>query len=263
MNEELYIDSGPAQSGSIHYMSAPAVRRGMRIPRNIKLAIAGIGVAALVVASLLGMRMYHDIVSAPARYAESIAVAINDGLDLHLPTLNNFVGSDGAAIRDTLAQSGYTTIDVDALYANEGEELDPNTIDLVKIPSDVEYDRAVELFKSNLRRTDVTEAAHFLAGTWRFTSYSSEGVDLKVKYADFGSNTIEESIMTAIAAQGWSDSTFGESGVDQSGNTYQNGTIQVNDHALHWSVSVCPLDEVYNVNGLPENSYYVGARLVQ
>lgn len=263
MEEQLDIKPGLAHPGSVRYMNAPALRRGMHIPVNIKLLIAGLGVLALLGAALFGFRIYNNVVNAPARYAESIAIAINEGKDLQLPTLNNFVGSDAVTIRDSFSASGYKTIDVDALYAAEGEELDPNSIDIVKTPSDVEENRALELFRSNLRRTEVVEAAHFLAGTWRFSSYLGEGIDLKVKYADFTSSSIEEAIMTAIAAQGWADSTFGETGVDQSGNTYQNGTIQVNDYQLHWSVSVCPLSEVYSVSGLPENSFYVGARLVQ
>ncbi|MBQ9067832.1 MAG: hypothetical protein IJ131_02065 [Eggerthellaceae bacterium] len=249
--------------GSVHYMSAPAVRRGMHIPGNIKLAIVGLGLAALLIASLIGMRIYNDVVNAPVRYAETIALAINEGRDLNLPVLNNYVDSDNNGIREAFASAGYQTIDVDALYAREGEEPDPNSIDLVKIPSDVPYDRSVELFQGNLRRVEVSDAAHFLASTWRFTTYLADGVDLKVKYAHFTSDTIEEAIAAGIAAQGWTDSTFGESGVDQSGNTYQNGTVQMDDRVLHWTVSACPLDEVYNVNGLPENSYYVGARLVQ
>ncbi len=261
MNDGQNIDNGFAPRGSVRYMEAPALRRGLHIPSNIKGLIALLGLAALALATLVGMKTYSDVVNAPARYAESIQEAISTGPGLELPVLNNFIDSDNAGIRETFASTGYALIDVDAMYADEGEELDPNSMDMVKVPSDTDYDMNVDLFRNNLRRSEVTDAAHFLAGSWRFTSFTANGVDLKVKYADMNSASIEDAIAAAIAAQGWTDSAFGESGVDQSGNTFQNGTIQINDRTMHWSVSVCPLDEVYSVNGLPD-AFYVGSRLV-
>lgn len=262
MVEELNIETEFARPGSTHYMDAPALTHGTAMPATAKLIVAALGLLALFVASFFGLRAYDAVANAPTRYAESIEEALHVGAGLELPLLNSYVGSDNSSIREALASSGYTTIDVDALYASN-EEVDANSIDLVKIPHEMDYDIALDLFQNSLRRASITDAIQYLAGSWRFTSYAAEGIDLKVKYADFQSSSIEEAIASAIANQGWSDSTFGETGVDQSGNTFQNGTIQLNDYNMNWSVSVCPLDEVYNVSGLPDNSYYVGVRLVQ
>lgn len=263
MSEQLDTEFEYAHPGSVHYMKAPALRRGMKIPGNIKGLIAAFGLVALALAAFFGFRINDNVVNAQSLFEESIAAAINSGPGLELPVLNNYVGVTNEEIRQAISGMGWQTIDVDALYASPNEEVDANSLDLVKIPSDMEYSQAESLFTGNLRRVDTAEALHYLASSWRFTSYATEGIDLKVKYADFHSESIEQAIANAISAQGWTDSTFGESGVDQSGNTYQNGTIQVNEINMHWSISVCPLDEVYNVSGLPENSYYVGARLVQ
>lgn len=262
MVEELNIQTELAQPGSTHYMDAPALRRGAGMPASAKAIIAALGLVALFIASFFGVRAYDAVANAPARYAEGIEQALHAGAGLELPLLNSYVGSDEAAIREAVASAGYVTIDVDALYASN-EDVNANSIDLVKVPREIEYDTAVDYFQNSLRRIPVTDAVAYLAGTWRLTAYSAEGIDLKVKYADFESESLEDAIARAIAAQGWGDSTFGETGVDQSGNTFQNGTIQVNDYNMNWSVSVCPLNEVYNISGLPENSYYVGARLVQ
>lgn len=261
MDNEANIDSGLAQPGATHYMNAPALQRGLHMPSRVKLFIALLGLAGLIVAAIFGFRAYDTIANAPSRYAESINEAIHTGPGLELPVLNNFVGTDTATMRTSFSDSKYSIIDVHEMY-DDAEEADEFTLDVVKVPSDMDRKLSEELFKKSLRRTGVVEAAHFLSGSWRFTAAMAEGTDIKVKYAEFDSATIEEAITKAIAAQGWSDSTFGEAGEDQSGNTFQSGTITINDQNFNWTVSACPLDEVYSVSGLPENSFYIGARLV-
>lgn len=261
MDDELNIDSGFAKPGSTRYMDAPALRGGLVMPAKVKLIIAGLGCLALLVATIFGARFYDTVANAPARYNESITEAIRTGPGLQLPVLNNFAGTDVETIKTSFADSGYTIIDVNELYDND-EEVDEYSLDLLKIPADMDKDLAESLFKKSLRRAAVLDAAHYLGGSWRFTASLAEGCDLKVKYADLESATIEDAIARAISNQGWTDSTMGESGVDQSGNTFQSGTITVNEVTYNWTVSACPLDEVYSVNGLPDNSFYVGARLV-
>lgn len=262
MNDDLYTESDLAQPGATRYMKAPALRRGIRMPGQVKGAIAILGALALLLAAFFGMRAYDAVANAPARYAQSIEDAIQSGPGLELPVLNNYVGSDTASIRTNFSDTGYATIDVEELYAENEEDIDESSLDLVKIPGNMDRSTAEELFKKSLRRAPVLDAISYLVGSWRFSASLSTGTDLKVKYADLESANIEEAISKAIAAQGWSDSTFGETGVDQSGNTFQNGTITINEQNFNWSISACPLDEVYNVSGLPENSFYVGARLV-
>ena len=261
MDNEANIDSGLARPGATHYMDAPALRQGLHMPFQVKLIIAVFGLVGLIVAVLFGMRAYDSIANAPSRYAESIAEAIKTGPGLELPLLNNYVGSDTESIRASFSESKYSIIDINELY-DDAEEVDEYTLDLVKVPTDMDREVAENLYKRSLRRAGVLEAAHFLSGSWLFSASLAEGTDIKVKYADLESASIEDAITKAIANQGWTDSTFGEAGVDQSGNTYQSGTITINEQTFNWTVSACPLDEVYSVNGLPENSFYVGARLV-
>lgn len=88
-------------------------------------------------------------------------------------------------------------------------------------------------------------------------------MDIKVKYADFKSGSAEAAIQSAMTTEGWTGSTLGDSGIDSSGNTYQQGTISIAGTTYNWSVSVCDLSAVYSVDGLPANAQYVGIRLVQ
>ena len=64
-----------------------------------------------------------------------------------------------------------------------------------------------------------------------------------------------------MAAEGLENATVEDSGVDDSGNTYQAGTVtDKKDRTFNWRVSVIYLDEVYDIAGLPNTAYFVGIR---
>ena len=50
-------------------------------------------------------------------------------------------------------------------------------------------------------------------------------------------------------------------GVDEVGNTFKQGTVDVDGTAYTWKVSALPLSEMYDISGLPETAVYVGVRL--
>ena len=133
MDNEANIDSGLARPGATHYMDAPAIRQGLHMPSQVKLMIALLGLAGLIVATIFGMRAYDTIANAPSRYAESVAEAIKTGPGLELPLLNNYVGTDIESIRTSFSESNYSIIDVNELY-DDAEEPDEYSLDLVKVP---------------------------------------------------------------------------------------------------------------------------------
>ncbi len=53
---------------------------------------------------------------------------------------------------------------------------------------------------------------------------------MRVKYADFSSGSVEAAVQTAIASEGFDPATVGEMAVDESGNTFQEGTVDVGGH---------------------------------
>ena len=67
----------------------------------------------------------------------------------------------------------------------------------------------------------------------------------------------------AIAAEGFDPATIAEDGmgVDEVGNTFKQGTVDVDGTAYTWKVSALPLSEMYDISGLPETAVYVGVRL--
>jgi len=94
---------------------------------------------------------------------------------------------------------------------------------------------------------------------------------IKENFADLRTMGIKTVMITgdnpltaaAIAAEGFDPATIAEDGmgVDEVGNTFKQGTVDVDGTAYTWKVSALPLSEMYDISGLPETAVYVGVRL--
>ena len=87
-----------------------------------------------------------------------------------------------------------------------------------------------------------------------------------IHYDDVVADVISETsqqVDAAIAAEGFDPATIAEDGmgVDEVGNTFKQGTVDVDGTAYTWKVSALPLSEMYDISGLPETAVYVGVRL--
>ena len=65
----------------------------------------------------------------------------------------------------------------------------------------------------------------------------------------------------ALEAEGFDPESVAESGVDDSGNTYSMGTVDVDGVLCSWKISALKLDEIYSISSAPEEACYVGVRL--
>ena len=63
-----------------------------------------------------------------------------------------------------------------------------------------------------------------------------------------------------MQAEGLENAKVTDSGVDDSGNTYQAGTVKSDGEKYTWRVSVIDLSEVYDISGLPNTAFFVGIR---
>lgn len=63
-----------------------------------------------------------------------------------------------------------------------------------------------------------------------------------------------------MQVEGLENAEVTDSGVDDSGNTYQAGVVSTDNGTYNWRVSVIELDEVYDISGLPNTAFYVGIR---
>jgi hypothetical protein len=239
--------------GPVCYPDASALYRPARIPAAERPALFAILAAAIVIAAMLFGTYYGNVVSTNRETQESVDAALARGATIDAPVLTSCVNMDGAAVKESLQNAGYTIIDVDEIKGAAST----GSFDLVKIPQDMGVDDAVAAYLSGVESIDPATAARFLSGSFRLEQTNAPTTDLRLHYADFQAADADSTIDAAIEAQGFDASTASASAKDASGNTYRTGSA----NGMTWTVSTCPLNEVYNVKGLPETAMYVGIRL--
>lgn len=259
MARHVKTDSASAPS-PIRYMDGSSLQRPLDLPHRNNYVLIGLIVAAVFFGILIGLHAYDVLINSQVRQEATVEQTINRGVTLDLPVLNTYVSSANADISASLTAAGYTIIDMSTIPGASSSGAS-GLLDLVKLPSDITVADAAITYAKGISSLSGEDAARYLSGSWRLTVDRSSGIDMKVKYADFASKTTAAAIQNALTTEGWDKSTMGDSGVDASGNTYQNGTITLNGATYNWSVSVCPLSAIYNNSGLPSDALYVGVRL--
>jgi hypothetical protein len=178
-----------------------------------------------------------------------------------LPVLSTLVSFDDDTIRQNFADAGYSLYEYSdpADYPNGG-------FAEAHFPSDLDNTEATELFDQGISSLDAEEASQLLKGLWMFSVDRSEYLDMRVRYADFSSDSLDAAITAAMEQQGFSaESILAEDGegVDDVGNTYKAGTIEIDGVTYQWRISAVLLSEVYSISGLPDNALYVGIRITE
>ena len=241
----------------VRYLDGSALSRPFEMPPNQRIFAAVFLVIALGIGGFFGFKIIDAAVNAPARAAATVEENLTRDISLDLPPLTTLVTYSIDSIRASFDEAGLT------IYDLTDEEIAAVAVglDFFKLPSDVSIQDAMLLYAQGIPNLSAADAALILNGSWQLIGDWSTGIDLKLRYADFASGTIEASLQNAMIAEGLDTSTLGESGVDGSGNTYQLGTIDVEGMTYNWQVSVCPLSGIYDINGLPDTATYVGIRI--
>ena len=240
----------------VTYMDTSALQRPFDMPWLIRLFVLAFVVAGAIIGAVVIRGVYDLVVLEPQRELESIRKNLARDVPLQLPVLTRLIQLDEESVYEVLENEGYITFDMNSLGGIEG-----TGIDMVKLPDGVSLMDAGIAYAKGLSKIPDSEAILMINGSWRFSVLPGSYADMKVKYADFKSGSIDAAINYAIREQGLADSEFRESGIDSAGNTYQTGVVYVNGTMYRWQVSACPLNEVYSISELPEDSVYVGIRL--
>ena len=130
----------------------------------------------------------------------------------------------------------------------------------IKLPADVSLEEAGLMYVQGIDKLSAGDAVKLLKGAWTLTVTRKNGDDMRLRYADFASGTIEKAVQGAMQVEGLENAEVTDSGVDDSGNTYQAGVVSTDNGTYNWRVSVIELDEVYDISGLPNTAFYVGIR---
>jgi len=102
-----------------------------------------------------------------------------------------------------------------------------------------------------------------LKNSWWITTNHGSHDNIKLKYSEFTSGSLNAAIEEAMEEQGFKGEGAGVllSGVDNNGNTYKYGTIDYDGETLYWRVAACPVKDVYGFDSLPDEGCYVGITL--
>ena len=244
-----------SNGGPVRYLDASSLSRPQNLPRNLY-AIAG---AVLLAAVIIGAFMLHGVLDGVLNASERDAQAVQENIardvTYSLPILSDLILQDNATIKQSFVDAGFT------IYDKTNTESNPDGLDLVKLPSDVSEVDAASYYAKGISKLSATEASRLFKGAWTFSVTRNDYTDMRVKYVDFSSGTIEAAIDDAIVSEGLSETTYTDSGTDDAGNTYQAGTIDIDGTTYTWRVSAIALSEVYDISGLPNTAIYVGVRM--
>jgi len=211
----------------------------------------------LIAASIVALIIIQNLLSSvtnPADSEENVQRQLSRSVNLDLPDLKQLVKMSDEDIMSSLTAAGDTIYD----KADEGAI----GLDIVKLPSDVTLVDAASYYATGISKLDAASAAKILKGSWTLATTVSGTRSIKVHYADFESGSLDAAVSKAVATEFSGDGvTLGALGTDDSGNTYQSGTIAIDGTTYNWTVSACLLSEVYSVKEFPSNAVYVGVKI--
>lgn len=250
-----YVEEPTYVKGSTVYLDGSVLSRPFSMPNPQKLIAAIFVVIALVISGIFASRFISDVIYASAKVEAEVQEVLAQEVSYDLPNLMSLAPLSDSNIVTTLVDSGYT------LYDANADDEDASGLRLIKFPSSMDSDEASAYYLQGVSNLSSREAVTLLYGMWQLTTDRSSGMSIRVRYADFTSGSVEEAVQNAMVDQGLDATTLGDSGVDSSGNTYQAGTVTIDDTTYTWQVSACALSSVYDVDGLPDTACYVGIRI--
>ena len=239
---------------NVRYYDASILDRPPLFPSTYKkFAIILVLVAAIVG---IGAFLYYNytVLQAPARTQAAIDDALSKEVANDYPYLQSYVGWSADEVVADLDASGITHFEI-----SSGDP-SGNTYALFHAPSTLSNDDAKAYYEKGIGKLDPPKAAQLLYGGWELSISSDSTSGIRVRYADFKSGSIDAAIASAISQQGLADSEMKESGTDTSGNTYQTGTIELDEEEYVWRISALKLSDVYSVD-ISDDAIYVGIRI--
>lgn len=244
--------------GPVRYLDGSGLQRPLDMPKPQIAVMIGFAVAAALIGGYLLFGVLDAVQGNAARSQASVEENLSRDVSYDLPALTSFATLGDDEIKQSLADAGYTVIDKGSLREDEG-----GSLDLIKLPADVSELDAMMMYQKGVSKLSASEAALLLNGSWTLEANRDDGLSMRLAYADFSSSTLDEAINAAIAAEGFDPATIPEdgAGVDEVGNTFKSGTVEVDGASYTWKVSAIPLSDMYDISGLPETAAYVGIRL--
>ena len=241
--------------GEVAYLDPALLRRPFEMPRYQRI----IALVIVAVAVIIGFLFINNTILASIREAEQAKQAVADNMARQpsietAPQMSQLIKLSDDEIRARFQENGFTVYD-----ASDPE--DPTNMVLYKLPSDVTLDDAAVMYMQGINSLTAPQASKLLVGSWYFNSDRSGSTSMVVRYADFSTADPQVAVQNALTKQGFNPESITESGVDDSGNTFSLGSIDVDGTMCTWKISALPLKDMYSISGLPEDACYVGVRV--
>lgn len=256
-NYESHQDTfEPPTIQTVAYLDGSVLRRPLDPPSNVmKFTVLFVLIAAIIGGFFI-MKWLDVVIGSPQAEAEALHENLERDSPLEPPALAQLILLDNGQILAKLDEAGFT------IYNRTSEkEAESGDLSLVKLPKDVDATDAAVLYSSDIKNLSASKAVYLLNGAWTLdVTRGDPSTLLRLRYADFKSETAEAAILNAIEAEGLDPATATESGKDDSGNTFQKGSIVTDAGTFNWGVYACPLSDVYDVSGLPETAQFIGIR---
>ena len=249
-----YVDT----EGPVRYLDGSGLQRPLDMPKPQIALMAVFVVAAALIGGYLLFSILNAVQGGAAKAQASLEENLSREVFYDLPALTSYIVLNDDEIKQAIADAGLTVIDKGGLSE------DPEAaLELIKLPADVSELDAGLLYNKGVSKLTASEAALLLNGSWTLDADRTEGLSMRLRYADFSSGSLDAAIDAAIAAEGFDPATIAEdgSGVDEVGNTFKQGTVEANGATYSWKVSAIPLSDMYDISGLPETATYIGVRL--
>ena len=244
--------------GAVKYLDGSGLSRPLDFPKASYKIVGALLIVAAVIGGLMLAKYFDSLIGAPARAEQEVQENIARNVSYDLPNLASLMESDDATIKQGLADAGYTIYET----TKEGQYPDGG-FDLVKLPADVSLVEAGAMYASGISSLSATDASRLLKGSWSLSVNRTGTTDMRLKFADFASGSVEGAVKAAMEAEGLSEAAIVDGGTDDAGNTYESGTVEANGTTYTWRVSAIALSSVYKINGLPDTAVYVGIRMTK
>ena len=254
---DLYTqETGSSKKGySTTYTLSPArLLRKQKLSGIMLLPV----VLCVIVAALIAYTAYgwadSNILNANEQAQRKVSEQLSVIQDITLPQPATFIGQDDEAIAST-------TMAADAqVYRAQSSDASVSLV-LYRVPPTLDVASAQTEITQGVNKLAPADAVKLLNGLWQFEVTRANGTTaMRFRYADFKSAGTGEAVTAAMLQQGLTEDTVSDAGVDDSGNTYKEGTTTINETQVSWRISVVPLSDMYSVKGLPASASYVGIR---
>lgn len=241
--------------GAVAYLDGAKLARPTKMPPMQRVIALVILAAAIIIGGIIVnnfvISKWRESVNAEQTIADNLA---REASIESVPVMTGLIKLDNDAVKATLEAAGNRLYDASAT---------DNSSDMVlyRIPLDMSASDVASLYVKGLGTLTAQQASKLLNGSWYFAVDRVGSPSMVVRYADFKNSDPQAAIQAAVKKQGFDVSTATDSGVDESGNTFMTGTVDVDGAQCTWKVSSLPLKEVYSISGLPESACYVGVRV--